>query len=105
MLCLSLAQGLVLLWLWRAADAEAWPSQTPAFNYPFWALAIVWPGMLLFCMDAGNRMRALASASAFAALVGLLAAYIGWLASPFDEFPVAKHVGSRQPSPATRWHR
>ena len=88
MLCLSLAQGLVLLWLWRAGDAEAWPSQTPALNYPFWALAIVWPGMLLFCMDAGNRLRTLASTSAFAAVVALSAVYLGWAASPFGEFPV-----------------
>ena len=94
MLCLSLAQGLVLLWLWRTAEAEAWLSQTPALNYPCWALAIVWPGMLLFCMDAGNRTRALAGASAFAALVGLLAAYLGWLASPFGEFPVSGMITS-----------
>lgn len=94
MLCLSLAQGLVLLWLWRAADAEVWPSQTPGINFPLWALAIVWPGMLLFCMDAGNRLRTLALVSAFAALVALVAGYLGWLASPFGEFPVSWLIAS-----------
>lgn len=94
MLCLSLAQGLVLLWLWRAVDAEWWPSQTPGINYPLWALAIVGPGMLLFCLDAGNRMRTLAIAGAFAVLVALLAAYLGWLASPFGEFPVDLVIAS-----------
>ena len=94
MLCLSLAQGVVLLWLWRAVDAEWWPSQTPGINFPLWALAIVWPGMLLFCMDAGNRMRTLATVSAFAVLVALLAAYLGWLASPFGEFPVDLLIAS-----------
>ena len=93
MLCLSLAQGLTLLWLWRALDAEAWPSQTPVLNWPLWALAIVWPGMLLFCMDAGNRVRTVATASAFAALVALLATYLGWQASPFGEFPVDSLIG------------
>lgn len=92
MLLLSLAQGLALLWLWRAADAEAWPSQTPVFNWPCWTLAIVWPGMLLFCMDAGNRVRTVATASAFAALVALLAAYMGWQASPYGEFPVGSVI-------------
>ncbi len=63
MLCLSLAQGLVLLWLWRAVDAEWWPSQTPGINFPLWALAIVWPGLvacflaLFFLQSWAGRQR------------------------------------------------
>ena len=50
--------------------------------------------MLLFCLDAGNRVRTAATASAFAGLVALLAAYLGWQASPFGEFPVSSLIGN-----------
>ena len=86
MLGLSLAQGLALLWLWRAGMSGAWPSQTPALNFPLWAVAIVWPGMALLSVDARHLGRTLGMASAFTAVVALLAAYLGWQASPFGAF-------------------
>ena len=86
MLGLSLAQGLALLWLWRAGMSSAWPSQTPALNFPLWAVAIVWPGMALLSVDARHLGRTLWMASAFTAVVALLAAYLGWQASPFGAF-------------------
>ena len=88
MLGLSLAQGLALLWLWRAATHGDWPSQTPALNFPLWTVAIVWPGLLLLCLNATHLARTLAMASAFAVVVALLAAYLGWQASPFGTFPL-----------------
>ena len=93
MLGMALAQGLALLWLWRTLTDGGWPSQTPALNFPLWAIAIVWPGMLLLCMDAGNLARTLATTSAFAAVVALLAAYVGWQASPFGAFSLFSMLG------------
>ena len=88
MLGLSLAQGLALLWLWHTATYDIWPSQTPALNYPLWTIAIVWPSLLLLCINATHLARTLALVSAFTAVVALLAAYLGWQASPFGMFPL-----------------
>ena len=90
MLGLSLAQGLVLLWLWRAGAHGDWPSQTPAVNFPLWTVAIVWPGMALLSVDALNLARRLTMTTAFTAIVALLAAYLGWQASPHGEFPLSR---------------
>ena len=89
----SLAQGLALLWLWRTSSDGDWPSQTPALNFSLWALAIVWPGLLLLLADRSNLARTLPVASAFAAVVTLLAAYLGWQASPYGAFPLFSLLG------------
>ena len=88
MLGLSFGQGLLLLFLWRAVDGETWPSQTPALNFPLWTFAIVWPGLLLLCLQAGNALRALTLVSLCTALLLPPAAYVGWQASPVGAFPV-----------------
>ena len=88
MLALSFGQGLLLLFLSRAVDGETWPSQTPALNFPLWTFAVVWPGLLLLCLQAGNQLRALTLVSLGTALLLLPAAYVGWQASPVDAFPV-----------------
>ena len=88
MLCLSLGQGLALLFLWRALDGETWPSQTPALNFPLWVFAIAWPGLLLLSLEQGSQIRALKLASLCAAVLLLPAIYIGWQASPFGAFSV-----------------
>ncbi len=88
MLGISLAQGLLLLFLWRALSDESWPSQTPVLNFPLWTFAIVCPGLLLLSLEAGNRTRVLKLVSLCIALLLLPAAYIGWQASPFGAFPV-----------------
>ena len=86
MLGLSLAQGLALLWLWRATSQGYWPGQTPVLNFPLWALAIVWPSLLLLSVDVQNLGRTIALATGFAAVVALLAAYMGWQATPYGAF-------------------
>ena len=88
MLCLSLGQGLALLFLWRALDGKAWLSQTPALNFPLWVFAIAWPGLLLLSLEQGSQIRALKLASLCAAVLLLPAIYIGWQASPFGAFLV-----------------
>ena len=88
MLGLAFGQGLLLLFLWRALDSGTWPSQTPALNFPLWTFAVVWPGLLLLSLEAGNQARALQLVSLCTAVLLLPAAYIGWQASPFGAFPV-----------------
>lgn len=88
MLGLSFGQGLLLLFLWRAVDGGTWPSQTPALNFPLWTFAIVWPGLLLLCLQAGNELRALTLVSLCTALLLPPAAYVGWQATPVGAFPV-----------------
>lgn len=92
MLALSLAQGLGLLLLWRAMTNETWPSQTPVASFPLWTVAIAWPVLLLLSMEAGNMKRAFGLVSAFSGVLVLLAIYIGFQASPVDQFPVSSLV-------------
>ena len=94
MLTLSLAQGLMLLGLWRALDASAWPSQTPSLNFALFTFALSWPTLLLFTLEAGNVRRAVALASAASGLLVLCALYVGWQASPIDAFPVESLVAT-----------
>ena len=88
MLMLSLAQGLMLLGLWRALEAGAWPSQTPTLNYALFTFALSWPTLLLFTLEAGNVRRAFALTGTASGLLVLCALYVGWQASPIGAFPV-----------------
>ena len=86
-LALVLTQGCLLFALYLAQMDGIWLSQTPVLNYPIWAVVLVWPTMALLAAGVGNSARALTMVSAFTAVVALLAAYLGWQASPPDEVP------------------
>ena len=87
MVVVALAQGLVLLLLWRALTNEAWPSQTPALNLPLWTLAVTGPTLFLLTVEAGNLKRTGLFVTGFSAMLAVLAVYVGWQASPIDAFP------------------
>ena len=88
MLPIALAQGTALLLLWRALTNETWPATQPAVNFPLWTLAVAFPALLLLSLESGRVRRTLSRVSLFSAVLILPAAYIGWQASPFDEFPI-----------------
>ena len=92
MILLSLLQGVLLQFLWRAALDQTWPTTVPAAAFPLWTVALVWPTLLLFCLGRGNAARAIAPASAVTALLALLAVYVGWQASPHDAFPIGSLI-------------
>ena len=87
MVVVALAQGVVLLLLWRALTHEAWPSQTPALNLPLWTLAVTGPTLFLLTVEADNLKRAALFVTGFSGVLALLAVYVGWQASPIDAFP------------------
>ena len=88
MILLSFLQGLLLLFLWRAATEQTWPTTVPVAAFPLWTVALVWPTLLLFCLERGNTVRVVVLASAVMALLALLAVYVGWQASPYGAFSV-----------------
>ena len=88
MLGISFAQGIALFLLWRALDNQAWPSLTPALNFPLWTLVLVWPTLLLLSVETGNLARSLKAISLFSGVLVLLAVYMGWQATPHGEFPI-----------------
>ena len=94
MIALSLAQGLALLFLWRALDNGTWPSRTPALEFPLWTFAIAWPGLLLLSLEAEHKARTIRLVSLFTALLVLLAIYMGGQASPAGEIRIAWPHGS-----------
>ncbi len=88
MLGIAFGQGIALFLLWRALESEVWPSQTPVINFPLWTLALVGPTMLLLCLDKQSLSRSLRAVGLFSAIMALLAAHVGWQASPHGEFPI-----------------
>ncbi len=87
MLLISLAQGLALFLLWRAAENQVWPSQTPMANFPLWTIAVALPLLLLLSLEERNQRKAAMFVGLFAALLALLGIYIGRQVTPFGEFP------------------
>lgn len=87
MLLISLAQGFALFLLWRAAENQVWPSQTPMANFPLWTIAVALPLLLLLGLEDRNQRKAAMFVGLFAALLALLGIYIGRQVTPFGEFP------------------
>lgn len=87
MLLISLAQGFALFLLWRAAENQVWPSQTPMANFPLWTIAVALPLLLLLGLEDRNARKTALFAALFAALLALLGVYIGRQVTPFGEFP------------------
>ena len=94
MLLISLAQGAVLLLLWRAGANGVWPSQTPVLNFPLWTLAVALPLLLLLGLEHRDRRRTALVVTGFCAMLALLGAYVGWQATPWGEFPAASIVAA-----------
>ena len=92
MLGIALAQGVALLLLWRALTNETWPATQPAVNFPLWTVAVTYPALLLLSLESGRVLRTVIRVSLFCAVPILPAAYVGWQAAPFDEFPVGSLI-------------
>ena len=88
MLPIALTQGIALLLLWRALTNETWPAQQPVINFPLWTIAVALPVLLLLSLESGRAVRTVRYVGLFCAVLVLPAVYIGWQASPFDEFPI-----------------
>ncbi len=92
MLLIALAQGVALLLLWRALSNQAWPATQPVINFPLWTIAVAFPALALLSLVSGRVIPTLARVGVFCAVLILPAAYIGWQAAPFGEFPVESLV-------------
>lgn len=88
LLVVSFVQGILLFWLYRAADTDAWPSQSPLWSFPLWTLAVACPLLVLLSTDRSNYLAVGKLVGAFGALLALLAVYTGWQAEPYDQFPI-----------------
>ena len=98
---LSLLQGLLLWLLWHAAADQTWPTTVPVAAFPLWTVALVWPTLVLFCLERGNAARVVTASSAVTAVLAPLAVHVGWQASSYGAFPVESlpipQVGARRP--------
>ena len=81
-------QALVLAGLGLLLDLDLWPSDDPAVLMPALTVAYAWPALVLFTVEPGKVRRAFAFASGCAGVLALLAAYVGWQATPVDAFNV-----------------
>ena len=82
-LVLGFLQGLSLYGL----EESAWLEQYPVLGYPLRLLAFAWPVLFFLTYRPDSVSRGIAWVSAFAALLALLAAYIGWQATPYGKIP------------------
>jgi hypothetical protein len=89
LLAVSFVQGILLFWLYRAVDTDAWPSQSPLWSFPLWTLAVACPLLVLLSADRSNYVAVGKLVGAFGALLALLAVYTGWQAEPYDQFPIS----------------
>ena len=81
-------QALVLAGIGVLIDQGVWPSGSPPALTPLLTVACAWPVLILFATDAGRVRRGFVFASAFAAILIPLAAYVGWQATPVGAFHV-----------------
>ncbi|HNP37822.1 MAG TPA: DUF4153 domain-containing protein [Woeseiaceae bacterium] len=93
MLVIAAGQGLALLLLYKANETGAWPSEFPLWSYPLWTLALAVPVLLLLTLERGNEFRVTKLVGIFALVLVLAAAYVGFQARPFDEFPIGSLTG------------
>lgn len=88
MLLVAAVQGVLLLFLYDAAESGTWPSESPLWSYPLWTLSIAVPVLLLLSLEMGRELRSAKLIGAFAIALTAFAIYTGWQASPDGEFPV-----------------
>ena len=92
LLCVSLVQGIALFALYRAEETNAWPSDSPAWAFPLWTLALAVPVLVLLSLKRGNSRRLARWIGVAAVTLVLVAAYTGWQASPAGEFDISNMV-------------
>jgi hypothetical protein len=88
LIAIAIVQSLLLLVLYRAEEADAWPSQAPLWSFPLWTLAIAVPLMLNLALESGGGRRLAGPLSGFAVLLAGVAAYTGFQATPHEVFPI-----------------
>jgi len=88
MLLIAAIQGIALLFLYDASASATWPSESPLWNFPLWVIAIAVPVLFLLSIEKGNEIRVAKLIAAFTMLLVPLAIYMGWQATPYNEFPV-----------------
>jgi hypothetical protein len=85
LLGIAVAQALLLFALYRAFDAQVWPSQSPLWFYPLCTAIVVAPEFALLALEHDNTRAVLRHTAAFTGLLLLLAVYTGWQAEPYGE--------------------
>lgn len=89
LLAIAFVQGLVLFALYRAFEADVWPSGSPLWSYPLWTLAVAIPLLLLLTLDRGNTRAVVVWTGVASVVLVLLALYTASQTEPYGEFPVA----------------
>lgn len=87
MLLVAVLQGVLLLALYLAMEARAWPSQSPVWAYPLATLAISIPTLLLLSIERGRERQLGLYLAGFALIITPLAVYTGWQTEPYGDFP------------------
>tara|TARA_R110000772_G_scaffold169101_4_gene280823 strand:- start:1192 stop:2883 length:1692 start_codon:yes stop_codon:yes gene_type:complete len=84
MVAVSFIQGLCLLLLYRALEADLWPAQEPIWLTTLLAFLIAVPAFILFTVERENYRRLLICLGPYALLLVLIAAYTGLQMEPVE---------------------
>ena len=82
-------QAVLLAALGVILDRGLWFSDNPVVLVPLFTLAFAWPTLVLFTAQPRSFGRTAAFAGVCALIAVLLGAYVGWQATPVDEFDAA----------------
>lgn len=100
LLAIATLQGLLLLVLYRTSERGVWPSDSPAWSFPLWTLAIVLPLMLLLGLEHDRQRRFAAGVAGLGGVLAVLSAYTGFQGEPSAEidhnvlvYPFALSIG------------
>ena len=86
LLAIAAFQGMALLALYQAYQFEVWPSKTPIFAYPLLAVTVLLPLGFQLALTRANAQILLRFGVGCSILIGLLAAYLGFQATPINAF-------------------
>ena len=85
---IAMLQGLAVLVLKRSLEAESWLVSIPSLHVALWTVVLTVPLLTYLLLDSDNHARCFRSTAVTGLVLGLIAAYIGYEMSPFNEFPV-----------------
>jgi len=92
MMLVAALQGIVLLYLKNAFESGFWPSESPLWSFPLTTLAVAVPVLLLLALERRNFARLAMPLGVFVLLLAVVAAYTGYQATPYGEFPLSSLV-------------
>ena len=77
-LSIALLQGLMLFGLYKTFDLNVWPSDSPAWFMPLWAIAVLTPVVVQLSLTQANAVILARGVLVLMTILALTGVYTGW---------------------------